>query len=636
MRLVTTSEAIRTTEGRLEVDPPFDSAQALHRSDEGLSSLAQLVQILLRRRLLIIALTLGSTALAAAGALLVRPQYTGTAQLIVERSTTTINPQVLDELIDTHIALLRSRQHFERVAESILASEATALREITEAHNGIAGLARTYLRLIPADFASRIAIWLGQDDEQPRERVVDQLTRKVRVLQEQRSRIISVSFTARDPSAAAFVANSIAQSYVVGLERHAKTDALEKSRTLDAQIAALLERKRVAEEAERAAIRLRNMATRGENADLVAADRTAREQAREAQEASQAYEALLQRRTGILGAPESGGVGIGFYSGASPPRWPSSHNPLLFAAATFFFVLILACWMAIVLERSDRSLRSEAEIRRGLGIPSVGLVPRAPSSATVSPGQHFRANPTSLFSEAIRGIVVTLRLASRTEPQVLLVASSLPGEGKSTIAKGLTAYLAMLGRRVILVDLDLPAAADRLHARTALDGDMPLASQIRDMIECWEPGVDRLLLSELDIDPLLLFSTGTLPDLLSDLRKSYEFIVLVGPPLIGRSEAKLLPALADRVIFLVRWGKTRKDVAANALDLVWEAQPMDIRRRGVVAAVLTHVDLRRYARYRFGDPGEFALTLHKSYMGRRRVTRSAVSNRYPGPLWRRG
>jgi cellulose biosynthesis protein BcsQ len=127
-------------------------------------------------------------------------------------------------------------------------------------------------------------------------------------------------------------------------------------------------------------------------------------------------------------------------------------------------------------------------------------------------------------------------------------------------------------------------------------------------------GLDLLPLRQPPDDPLTPFANGQLPRLIRSLREQYDLVVIDGPPLLAVIEARLLTALADRILFAVRWGKTRQDVALNALNLLRDPRLLgDELVSDMMAAVVTQVDLRRHARYRFGDAGESLMRFKQYY-----------------------
>jgi cellulose biosynthesis protein BcsQ len=124
-----------------------------------------------------------------------------------------------------------------------------------------------------------------------------------------------------------------------------------------------------------------------------------------------------------------------------------------------------------------------------------------------------------------------------------------------------------------------------------LDGMAPAAA-IRSNAEL---GIDYLPIWSSQVDPLVLMADGRTRDLLEAMRSRYDCIVIDGAPSIGNAEARVLAALADHVILTLKWGATELDKAQAAMRDISSARPAG--GPAAVSAVLTQVDLRRYAAY---------------------------------------
>jgi succinoglycan biosynthesis transport protein ExoP len=96
------------------------------------------------------------------------------------------------------------------------------------------------------------------------------------------------------------------------------------------------------------------------------------------------------------------------------------------------------------------------------------------------------------------------------------------------------------------------------------------------------------------------------------LCENYDCVVLDGPPLLSIAEARLIAPLADQVLFVVKWGSTRRDVAQTALDLLRSACLQSESARPPVA-VITQVNLKKHARYCFGDVAESIVKYRNHY-----------------------
>jgi uncharacterized protein involved in exopolysaccharide biosynthesis/cellulose biosynthesis protein BcsQ len=332
-----------------------------------------------------------------------------------------------------------------------------------------------------------------------------------------------------------------------------------------------------------------------------------RELERKAAAAAQLYESLLQRRTelAVQGAVPAD---TRMASAASIPEMPSSPAPILFLLPALVAAGIAAGFVSIVVEHLDHRLRSEQDIERELGVNSIGLVPKLSGPRGRVPLTNLINSPFDPYTECIRSVVTAAMMQLSQEPMVFLVTSSRRGEGKTTLAISFAVYAALLRRRVLLIDLNFQNPG----LSRALDGPEDLG--IADVLNGRSPndaiksvadlGIDYLPLSHKGGYPLAMLSTDRLPNMLDDLKRQYDCIVIDSAPLLGTTEARLFASLADKVIFAVKWGDIDQDVARGALH--------QLRRAGIdnvaefVSAVVTQVDMRKHVFGRYGAAVDIA------------------------------
>jgi len=594
-------------------------ADKLHRTSD--PHFSEVVAILRRRSPLILTIAGIGTLLAIVIGLAIPPRYTAIAQLVVETPSVGDTERTIDESVDTHLTLLGSRDHLQRVIKSLLQDPkfgaATDPKPASSAGLGaqqsVALDQRTDSTAAETtaldELKRRLNVWFGELRTRGSRSVppIEEFERNTSVIQERRSRVISVAFTSTNPQKAAAFANRIVQLYVNGLTE-------QNQAWLEEQIA---EAKHDTESARNAAQKLiqQQKASGGQRAP----DGQLRELLRRAGSTAEHYDNLLRRRKEMRDQQDTVSSGVEIHP-AEVPRLPSSHNPILFIFPAFVFFAIGGSWLAVVLERLDRGLRSREETADVLGIPCIGLVPLLPRKRATRPDQHLLAEPYSAYTEAIQSAAVTLGLAAGPirASKVVLISSSVPEEGKTTLALSLAAYIGVLGRRVLLVAFDLRKASrvDELDDRAGTSivdlslRNRPLVELIRHIADA---RIDYLPMAGSRLDALSLFASDHLPDLIRQLRERYDCVIIDGPPALGAVEARLLPSIVDKLLFVVKWGSTRRELAKNALRWLRDSGCLNNDPGDIATAIVTQVDLKRHARYRFGDIGEVVVRHAKYY-----------------------
>jgi capsular exopolysaccharide synthesis family protein len=202
--------------------------------------------------------------------------------------------------------------------------------------------------------------------------------------------------------------------------------------------------------------------------------------------------------------------------------------------------------------------------------PVLTLTARGESTAEV---EAWRPK-SSLFTESFRGTLASLEGLTRhgIQPQVLVVTSPGPKEGKSTVAMNLAIALAEAHSSVLLVDADM--RSPQLHRLLGITNDRGLAEILQGAVtfDEWQPlqkatSIPRLWLlpsGERQPDPGPLFHSQKLPRLLACLREQFKYIVIDTPPVVDLTDARLVGRLSDGVILVLRSGNTDRSRALAA------------------------------------------------------------------------
>jgi succinoglycan biosynthesis transport protein ExoP len=207
--------------------------------------------------------------------------------------------------------------------------------------------------------------------------------------------------------------------------------------------------------------------------------------------------------------------------------------------------------------------------------------------------------PLSRFAEAIRSVKLGIELrAMQSSNKVIGITSSLPHEGKSTIAASLAQLIAEAGKSVILIDCDLrnPSLSNALtpNATTGLLEVISGGQQIDETI--WkEPKTNMVFLPSVKRLPLLhsseILMTEQMRKLFERLRSNYDYVIVDLPPLSPIVDVRATAPLVDCFVLIVEWAKTKIDVVQHALHTAPNVY------ENLAGVVLNKTDIKSLARY---------------------------------------
>lgn len=340
-----------------------------------------------------------------------------------------------------------------------------------------------------------------------------------------------------------------------------------------------------------------------------------RELEREAQANRAIYETFLTRfkETGEQERIQQADSRI--ISMSTPPQAPSHprKGAMVFGAA--IVGLILAVALAMVLEQFDNTFRSGQQVEQYTGVQALGLIPEVRSGGPdVQVESYVVDRPESSYAEAYRiAWFAAKHAANAPDPQVLVITSSVPEEGKSLTALSMARTVSGLGLKTILIDADLRRAsiASKLGIQPeqtiakVLTGETKLADAvIRDPISNLDvlPGIPS---NRRVID--LLRVSDRLRELIETLRQNYDIIIIDSPPALSVADIQILARLADATLFCVRWDATPRESVIAALRSL---QDNKVQLSGIL---LTRVNVRRHASYGHRDIGYYYGRYHSYY-----------------------
>jgi len=315
---------------------------------------------------------------------------------------------------------------------------------------------------------------------------------------------------------------------------------------------------------------------------------------RDAEANKQLYEGLLQKlkEAGISAGLRSSNIRVvdPAMIPSSPARPQKARNILL----AFLIGLVGGVGLALLREYLDNTVKTPSDVEFLARLPSLAVVPtlmslngrgRMPrlSKGTTNGDAETRVElvshhtPQSQISEAFRALRTSLLLSQAGHPpQVILVTSALPREGKTTAAVNLAVTLAQLGDRTLLVDADMrkPGISRALNLpdgkHAGLSSYLAGFSSL-DLVAVSHPVIPNLTTittGPVPPNPADLLSSGRLNEALATLRQEYKFIVIDSPPIMAATDPVILSVLVDGVLLVVRSGETPKEALMRSRNVL--------------------------------------------------------------------
>lgn len=296
--------------------------------------------------------------------------------------------------------------------------------------------------------------------------------------------------------------------------------------------------------------------------------------AREVETNKSLYENLLQRfkETEVTSAIRATNIQVVDY--AAVPIIPHSPNIRLNLILAAFMGLGLGVILSFVTEHFDSTLKDEEELKNRFSISFLGGVPVAGDDEIKNLEKIVHISPMSAISESFRVIRTSVLFASADrQPKSILVTSSQPFEGKTTITSNLAISFTQSGHRVVMIDADMrrprlsklypPDKGSVTGLSTYLIGKFSLEETLKNT------EIDGLSIIHSGIippNPSELLGSEKMKELIRNLEKEYDIVLIDAPPTLGFADSLLIARAVDRVLIITSVGITQRKTLQMGLE----------------------------------------------------------------------
>jgi succinoglycan biosynthesis transport protein ExoP len=338
---------------------------------------------------------------------------------------------------------------------------------------------------------------------------------------------------------------------------------------------------------------------------------------REAESARQMYELLFKRfkETSLTEDMKTGNIRI--VDRAEVPKHPVKPRKRLNILLAIIVGLVTGTGLAFFFDYLDNTIKIPEDVKQHLKIPYLGPTPlfyidsKGGSGDDINPELVTLHSPKSTASESYRGIRTSILFSSaEATPQVILISSAGPREGKTITAANLAITMAQSDSKVIILDCDM--RRPKSHKLLGVARDQGISnilvgsSDVKESILHTQiPNLDIIPSGPIPPNPSEMLGSARMVTLLNDLRKKYAHILIDSPPSTAVTDAVVLSKSVDGVILVIRTGDTPREIIRNGVAQ-FEAVGAHI-----LGAILNGVDMGRdsyyyyqYYYYYYGEDGE--------------------------------
>ena len=338
----------------------------------------------------------------------------------------------------------------------------------------------------------------------------------------------------------------------------------------------------------------------------------------ESKRAERICEILDSRIKELNVTEDAGALNISILEVARLADHPSKPQKAKIMGMALVLGLMLGSGLAFLRESLDYRLRSSEEISNVLGVPVLGVLPSmSKKQSLVERGQKVHLEPKSVVAEACRTIRTAVYFGvPNGQAKTILVTSPDSGDGKTTVASNLAIAMAQAGQKTLILDCDFRKPMQ--HRIFDIDNKKGLSSMlaetyVEDGAIRQGPiiGLDLLPRGPEVPNPAEMLNSKTFAEMLKNLSKQYDRIIIDSPPVGLVADAQILAAICDTTLLVLRAEKSTRKHSQQARDSLLSVGGH------LLGAVVNNVSRKhgRYGYYGYGYYGHYGRYGHYGYYG---------------------
>lgn len=344
-------------------------------------------------------------------------------------------------------------------------------------------------------------------------------------------------------------------------------------------------------------------AKKGQIQDISRKEFQLRELEREVEANRSLYDTFMTRLKETTATADLESVNARVVDRAVVPKEPVKPKKSLIVVVAAMLSLFVGVGLALLLDFLNNTFKAPEQVESKLNLPVFGILPKIAKLERKDLAHLFTSDKHKTFSESIRTIRTGMALASISHPhKVIVVTSSVPGEGKSTVSANI-AYAFGQMEKVLLIDADLrrPTMARNfdfpvgaMGLANLIAGNATLEDVIREV-----DGIHMMCAGTVPPNPLEMLSSPRFAKLIEALRSKFDRIIIDSPPTQAVSDAIVLGTQADSLIYVIKSAATPIPLVERGIGQLLQSNAP------VNGIVLNQVDVNKGKKYGYNYGGYY-------------------------------